>query len=246
MTLATQEGATKAIRYNSLRGEEVSLSVHFIRQYFCTKATWGEAFHFIRFCQAHQLNPFLRDAYLVKYSDSEPAQMIIGYHVWLQRASMQADYRGCTQGIIVMKGGELERREGAFYLSDEEIVGGWCEVEVEGRLSSRVEVAMQEYIQRRKDGTPNRFWKEKPATMIQKVAISQAFRLAYPSLYAGMYDAAEITDGAELPLDSVTEPLPCLQDGDSDPEAVQVDQEQGQPGPSPWLPGPHSVLEEAV
>ena len=39
--------------------------------------------------------------------------------------------------------------------------------------------------------------------MIQKVAMGQAFRLAYPSLYAGMYDAAEITQGADLPADAI-------------------------------------------
>ena len=230
MIQATQ-AENQIIRYNSLRGEEVAMSIAFVRHYFCPKASWAEAFHFIRFCQAHQLNPFLRDAYLIKYKDSEPAQMMPGYHVWIQRAATQADYRGCKQGIIVYREGEIERREGAFYLPEEQVVGGWCQVEVEGRLPSRVEVAMEEYVQYRGDGTPNRFWKEKKATMIQKVAVGQAFRLAYPSLYTGMYDAAEITEGADLPLDSViiegrVDALPAQQEVDEDYEAARADQEQ--------------------
>ena len=52
---------------------------------------------------------------------------------------------------------------------------------MKGRGVTRVEVAIQEYIQRKGDGTPNRFWAEKPGTMIQKVAMGQAFRLAYPT-----------------------------------------------------------------
>ena len=228
--MATQGPETQIVRYNSLRGEEVSLSVYFIRHYFCPRATLGEAFHFIRFCQAHQLNPFLRDAYLVKYSDSEAAQMMIGYQVWLQRAATQDDYRGCKQGIILYRDGALERREGAFYLPEEQVVGGWCEVEVADRMPSRVEVAIGEYIQHRKDGAVNRFWREKPATMIQKVAMGQAFRLAYPSLYAGMYDGAEITVGADLPLDSVIIEAVRADDGpqvDEDYEAARADQEEG-------------------
>ena len=209
MTLANQ-GEKDVIRFNSLRGEEVALTVAFIRSYFCPKATPAEAFHFIRFCQAHQLNPFLRDAYLVKYKEGEPAQMMPGYHVWIQRAASQSDYKGSKQGIMVHSAGSpIERREGAFYGPTEEVVGGWCEVYVEGRLPARIEVAFNEYAQRRNDGQLNRFWKDKPATMIQKVAMGQAFRLAYPSLYAGMYDAAEITEGGDLP------PCPVIIDQDA-------------------------------
>ena len=144
MTLANT-GEKDVIRFNSLRGEEVALTVAFIRSYFCPKATPAEAFHFIRFCQAHQLNPFLRDAYLVKYKEGEPAQMMPGYHVWIQRAASQSDYRGCKQGIIVADReskapASIERREGAFYLQGEEVLGGWCEVYVAGRDPARIEV----------------------------------------------------------------------------------------------------------
>ena len=122
MTLATQ-GEAGTIRYNSLRGEEVALSVNFVRSYFCPKATAQEAFGFIRFCQAHQLNPFLKDAYLIKYRDGDAAQMVPGYHVWIQRAASQASYMGFSQGIILNRDGTLERRQGAFYLPGEQVVG---------------------------------------------------------------------------------------------------------------------------
>ena len=57
MTIQKQEPG-QAIRYEA-DGAEVALSVSYVRQYFCPKATNEEAFGFIRFCQYHSLNPFL-------------------------------------------------------------------------------------------------------------------------------------------------------------------------------------------
>ena len=194
------------VRFESLRGDEVSLNVSYVQQYFCPEASPMEAFGFIQFCKAHGLNPFLRDAYLVKYKPGDAAQMIVGYHVWLQRASLDPKYQGCRQGLILRKESGLEYRVGAFYDQGETVAGGWAEVFVEGRtVPVRVEVALHEYIQRRNDGTPNRFWKDKPGTMIQKVALAQGHRLAYPSLYAGMYDESESGPGG-LPTDPIVMP----------------------------------------
>ena len=42
---------------------------------------------------------------------------------------------------------------------------------------------------------PNKFWASKPITMIKKVAISQAFRLAFPDEFDGLpYTSDEVVD----------------------------------------------------
>ena len=48
------------------------------------------------------------------------------------------------------------------------------------------EVEYSEYVCKTRDGVPTRFWKDKPKTMLKKVVISQAFRLAFPDELAGM------------------------------------------------------------
>ena len=199
-----EDKAAQIVQYDSLHGP-VSLSVNFVRTYFCDKATPSEAFAFMQVCRFHKLNPFLREVYLVKYGQ-DSAQIILGYQSWTQRAENDATYRGFTAGIILQKeeDGPLEWRPSTFYLPGETLVGGWCEVRREDRPEPvRIEVALEEYIQRTREGAPNRFWREKPGTMIRKVALAQAHREAYPSLFAGLYEQAEGDTATALPEDAV-------------------------------------------
>lgn len=53
-----------------------------------------------------------------------------------------------------------------------------------------VEVAYNEYVGLKKDGTPTKFWAEKPITMIEKVAESQALRKAFG--YFALYTFEEL------------------------------------------------------
>jgi phage recombination protein Bet len=202
--LATQDTKTPVVRYETERGE-VALSVDFVRSYFCKEASPTEAFAFIRLCQYHRLNPFLREAYLVKYGERDSAQFIVGYQAWTQRAEKDPNYKGFRAGLILAKqDGTLEYREGTFYRQGETLEGGWCEVKLTYRSDPvRIEVAVHEYAQKTRDGRPNKFWGEKPGTMIRKVAIAQAHREAFPSLFAGLYDQAEMDGDNELPTDAV-------------------------------------------
>ena len=200
MTLATTEPnpAGQLVRYNDANNHQVALSVEFVRRYFCQKATPDEAFGFMRFCEFHQLNPFLRDAYLIKYDGGGAAQMVIGYQVWIQRADTDPLYEGFKAGIILQTEAGLERRQGAFYIDGETLLGGWCEVMVRDREPTRVEVALKEYDRQRA------LWKTHKATMIQKVAAAQAFRFAFPRLFAGAYDQSAIGPDTDLPDDVIT------------------------------------------
>ena len=194
--------AAQLVRYKDGGDNEIALSVNFVREYFCKKATPVEAFGFIRFCEYHQLNPFLRDAHLIKYDERDPAQMVIGYHVWIQRADTDPRYGGFRAGVILETGAGLERRQGAFYVDGETLLGGWCEVTVKGREPARVEVTLKEYDRQRA------LWKTHKATMIQKVATAQAFRFAFPRIFAGAYDQAEVGPNGPLPDQIITIEMP--------------------------------------
>jgi len=61
------------------------------------------------------------------------------------------------------------------------------------------EVYWKEAVQRKRDGTPTSFWTKMPKFQLKKVAISQGFRLAFPSELGGMpYDSAELPDGESV------------------------------------------------
>ena len=73
--------------------------------------TASEIKAFLRLCQAQRLNPFTRDAYLVKYG-SGPATIITGKEAFTKRASRNQRYRGMQAGVAVLGAdGALLRRE---------------------------------------------------------------------------------------------------------------------------------------
>lgn len=152
--------------------EPKELTIQDVKQYICPDATEKEIFMFLQIAKSCNLNPFLNQIYLVKYG-SQKAQILTSYNVYLQRAERTQKYAGLktsTSGSV--KTGDL-RGIVKVYRKD------WTE-------PLEHEVYYDEYVQRRKDGVVNKFWKEKPRTMIVKVAISQAFRLAFPLDFEGM------------------------------------------------------------
>ena len=98
--MSTQVPANKAdthvFAYNGMRGEDIKFTLSQLRQMLpgVSKATDAELFVFVEMCIAHKLNPYLREAYLVKYSATEPAQMVVGKETFTQRAEMNPDFDG--------------------------------------------------------------------------------------------------------------------------------------------------------
>lgn len=189
-----------AVIPEQMRSKQITdLSLQDIKQYICPKATDKEAFMFLRLCQARGLNPFVNEAYLIKYGQNDTAQMVVGKEAFTRRAELNPNIDGYEAGIIVRdEAGEIERRHGTFILKEETLLGGWAKVYRKDRKYPIVaEVALEEYIGRKKDGSITKMWREKPATMIRKVALVQALREAMPSEFSGMYDAAEM--GVDTP-----------------------------------------------
>ena len=82
---------------------------------------------FISICKYNQLNPFLNEAYLVKFGTA-PAQMIVSKEALMKRADECKEYKGIQAGIIVLRNNETIELEGAFYLSTDKLIGGWAKV----------------------------------------------------------------------------------------------------------------------
>lgn len=164
-----------------------ALTIADIRRYLCPKATEQEAYLFLRLCQAQGLNPFTRDAYLIKYSDSQPATMVVGKEAFTKRAEAHPQFDGFRAGVIVLRGETLEHLTASFAPPKTTLFGGWAEVYRKDRAHPvHCEVALDEF------STGQTGWKRMPGTMIRKVALVSALREAFPSSFAGLYDAAEM------------------------------------------------------
>lgn len=188
-------------------GENVKLSPDTVKKYLVNgggAVTDQEVVMFMSLCRYQHLNPFLREAYLVKYGNNSPATMVTGKDVFLKRANRNANFRGMKAGVIVQdeNTGEVTEREGTFYLKTEKIVGGFAKVFVEGREPYCATVSFDEYAGRKSSGELNSQWASKPATMIRKVALVQALREAFPEDFSQMYAAEEVgtTDIDETPV----------------------------------------------
>lgn len=195
-SLAKKEQKAEVGVVYEVNGMQINLTPQLVKNYLVSgdkeRVTYEELAMFINLCKFNQLNPWLKEAYCIKYGN-EPATMVVAKEAFQKRAEEHPAFDGQESGIIVINAdGEVKYRVGKFKLPDEEIVGGWAEVWRKDRShSSRTEVSFDEYAGRKKDGTLNSQWAKKPATMIEKVATVQALRTAFPKNLGSMYSAEE-------------------------------------------------------
>ena len=141
-------------------------------------------------CLNQGLDPFVGDAYLVKWGNK--AQMVVAKDAFLKKAEAVGDYEGFEAGIMFKISEIIDHREGSFIDKPKEnIVGGWARVFRKGMKPFYSEVGFDEYT------TNKNLWLSKPATMIRKVALVQALREAFPANFQGMYDRSEMGVSAE-------------------------------------------------
>lgn len=165
---------------------------------------------FIATCKQLNLNPFLKEVYLIKYKSS-PAQIVVSRDAYRKRAQKNESFNGIKTGVIVQnEDGSVEKLDGAFKTPKQELIGAWAEVLIKNvEYPVYVAVSYDEYVQTKtdyntKEVKPNSMWEKKPMTMLVKVAESQALRLAFPSEFSGTYSEEELPQGETIK--DVTEP----------------------------------------
>ena len=166
------------------------LTADTVRNYLVSgngNVTDQEVVMFIELCKAQHLNPFIREAYLIKFG-SAPANIVVGKDVFVKRAYRNPDYEGMRAGIVVVdKTGDVKEREGSLKAPGETLIGGWCEVYIKNKKHPiKSIVSLEEYSKAQST------WKSMPMVMIRKVAMVTALREAFPEDLQGMYDASEM------------------------------------------------------
>ena len=166
--------------------EEISLTPEDVRKYISTdeRVTDKEVYMFMKLCQAQKLNPFVREAYLIKYGSS-PANMVTGKETFLKRAEANKNFDG-------------------YELTDEGKVPEYsvtCKV-YRKNLAHPITVTVdyKEYVGTNSKGEINRMWKSKPKTMLRKVALMQALRETFPIALGGLYEETELDQRTEAKI----------------------------------------------
>lgn len=106
---------------------------------------------------------------------------VISAKKYVEKGMENPKFDGMKSGVVIEKeDGSFDFRRGQLYNPKKETLsGGWCEIFIKGmREPIFRSVNLNEVMNFKRDGTPNKFWKEKPALMVEKVAQKQAMEIA--------------------------------------------------------------------
>ena len=144
-------------------------------------------------CAARKLNPFTGDVVCHPRRDKSgrvTLSLVTTKDFFVRRAAANPNFDGMDAGIVIISadGRPVKRPGSAVYKQlGETLAGGWCSVSVKGwEKPVYAEVALDEY------DAGFSIWKSKPATMIRKVAVSQALREAFPNDFGSVYEPEEM------------------------------------------------------
>ena len=203
--LATQQ---TSIAFTDDVGANITVTADDVRNLICPSADQKEVSLFLQLCKSQRLNPFVKDAYLVKYG-SNPAQMITNYQVFNRRACRNDNYAGIENGVVVLRNGEIVHKDGSavYKAAGETLLGGWAKVHFkDNRKPAYAEVALDDY------STGKSNWQKMPGVMIEKCAKAAAWRLAFPDDFQGMYVSEEMQQAQQQPVESYAEPVQTFAD----------------------------------
>lgn len=181
---------------------------------------------FVELSQAYGLNPFKREIYAVGYGNN--FNVITGYEVYLKRAERTGLLDGYETNWEEDTNGSIKSCTCTVYRKDRQ-------------HPTKQKVYFAEY------NLGTAIWKSKPHTMIEKVAIAQAFRKAFPDELGGMpYTAEEMSDNNVVEANAeviATNPIPTQQTVQQQ-QSVQTVQAQGQQQVKPQPPTEPTVKEK--
>ena len=145
--------------------------IQLIRDMCAKDCTDNEFLLLMQLARTYQLDPFTKQIWAVKYGQN-PAQIFCGRDGYLAIAHRSGKFDGMESGT---------RKDG------DDLVG-WCKVYRKDMSHPfEVEVYASEY------STGKNLWRDKPRTMIQKVAEAHALRRAFS--ISGLYSPEEIDTG---------------------------------------------------
>ena len=199
-TATTEE---RGVTRYTVNGEEIALSEKIVTDFLTrgSNVPRADIVQFIAICKYNRLNPFLNEAYLVKYGD-KPAQMIVSKEALLKRAESCPSFDGLQAGLILKRGSDIVEEEGAFLLPEDQLLGGWARVyRTDRKYPSTARVSLTEYD--RKQST----WNAMRSTMIRKTAVVQALREAFPTQLGALYTAEEQGIPEDATYEDVTQRL---------------------------------------
>jgi len=143
--------------------QEFTMSIDDVKNHWARGATDKELYVFMETAKLYGLNPVKREIYFVKYKNN-PGHTVIGYEYYLRRAEETKQLDGWS--AVFVKDDFGDKVVVTIHRKDREHPFVW--------ETYRSEVDKNQAL-----------WKIMPMFMTKKVAIAQAFRLAFPEQLGG-------------------------------------------------------------
>jgi len=195
---STEQG--KTVQPSSEQKIQRETVIEYLRTFgFSKTLSEEEQSQFISTACAGNLDPYKREIYIAVYGEgaNRKVSILTGYQVYLKRAERTGNLDG-WRAWIEGDGSQMKAIV-EIYRKD------WSH-------SFTHEVYWEEAVQKKKDGSPTQFWSKQPRFQLRKVAMAQAFRLAFPDELGGLpYETAELPDSeavGDLPLTAKPDKAP--------------------------------------
>ena len=178
---------TKETRLAKPAPEFTNEQIRLLAEVVAKGCTQDELAFFLQVAKLKRLDPFTGQIHVVKRWDSMAGK---------EKIVIQTGIDGYR--TIASRTGDLAGSDDPEYDTDTEEHPNWAKVTVyrygrgDEKVPYKATARWGEYVQRKKDGEPNRMWKTMPYLMLGKVAEALALRKAFPDELSGMYTNEEM------------------------------------------------------
>ena len=196
---------------NSISKEEVQSNVinYFKANSLDSRLSDVQKDHFLQICLIQGFNPLLKEVYAVPIKNNRTGKtdmnIVVAYEQYLKRAEQNPNYEGFS-----LEYGTYDVNTKCY---------DWIECIVyrgDRKMPTKARALYHEYKQ------SFGLWTSKPVVMLEKVAISRAFRWAFPTDFKGMpYTQDEMPQTEDIPHKEVNEDKEVLNQLNSK-EVVEV------------------------
>jgi phage recombination protein Bet len=164
-----------------------------MKQFFPPSTSAIEMQYCISVAKTFNLNPILKQIFFVPRKSNvngqwvEKVEPLCGRDSFLTLAHRSKKFIGLESTSDIE---ETPKLDNGKWIIENDLVATATAWRKDCEKPFVVKVKYSEYVQKKKDGTPTKFWLEKPTTMLKKVAESQVLRKAFD--ITGLFAEEEI------------------------------------------------------
>lgn len=174
--------------------------VQLLKDTICKGSTDDEFRFFLEVCRSKKLDPFAKQIHPVKRWDATLGREVMSFQTGIDGfrliAQRTGEYAGQDEPMWCGEDGKWTN----VWLLKQPPQAARATVYRKGFTKPMTRIALyREYVQTKKDGTPNSMWNKMPANQLHKCAEALSLRAAFPEELSGIYTNEEMGQADNSP-----------------------------------------------